>query len=268
MGASVAACQFGTVSGRVTMGPARGPAPAFTETIRFSQIKFEMVLVSGDPAQEIKPFYLGRREVTWDEFMPWAMCKDVPDEKQQEELRSMNQRPSAPAWPVDREFGMAKRPALSMSRLSAELYCKWLKQQTGRKYRLPTEQEWEHAFTLGGGDLAKPLTKAEANRVAVWKGNAPLTETGLTMSLPVGSKAPNRLGIFDLAGSVAEWVTGTGGRRVVRGGYFDSDLEHLGGLGREVEDDAVWNSNDPGDPKSPWWFHDHVGVGMRLACDP
>jgi hypothetical protein len=264
--ASMMACKWGG-GANATQAGANVPA-AYTETIKFSQIKFDMVHVPGDAAKGIKPFYIGKCEVTWDEFMPWAMCNDVGDEKQTEKLRELKQRPSKPGWPVDRGFGMAGRPALSMSRTSAELYCKWLSEQTGRKYRLPTEKEWEHAFVLGGGDLKKAMSKAEADRVAVWKGNALKNDSNLTMSSPVGSKAADKLGLFDMAGNVAEWVTGTGDKRTIRGGYFDSDLGALGALGREVENNDVWNSNDPGDPKSPWWFHDHVGVGMRVVCEP
>jgi formylglycine-generating enzyme required for sulfatase activity len=266
--ATLAACNCDCFTPKKSQPVSAAPASAFTDTIPSSQIKFEMILIPGDPAKEIKPFYLGKCEVTWDEFMIWAICKDLPENTHDKE-RDLKQRPSKPAWPVDRQMGFANRPALSMSRRSAELYCQWLSKQTGKKYRLPTEKEWLHAFTLGvGGGVDKPLSAQDANRLAVWKDNALKNDSGIPMSSPVGSKSPDKLGLHDMAGNVAEWVTDTGKDHIIRGGYFESDLAHLGALGREIEDEKIWNANDPGDPKSPWWFYDHVGVGMRLVCEP
>jgi len=87
------------------------------------------------------------------------------------------------------------------------------------------------------------------------------------MTLPVGSKKPDRLGLFDMAGNAAEWVTDTGSDRVIRGGHYESKLDQLGGVGREIENDDDWNMNYPGDPKSIWWFVDAKWVGFRVVCD-
>ena len=74
-----------------------------------------------------------------------------------------------------------------------------------------------------------------------------------------------------MIGNASEWVTDTGDDRVVRGGDFLSPVAALGGAGREVQDDEVWNANYPGlpgDPKSIWWFTDAPGVGFRLLREP
>ena len=131
-------------------------ASAFTETIPSSQIQFEMVLVPGDDGSGAEPFYLEKHEVTWDEFMPWVEGRDLASEAQVGEERAMKLRPSSPYGSVDRNFGMFRRPALGMSRLAAEQYCKWLSEQTGRAYRLPTEAEWCRAYVSGGGNLDEP----------------------------------------------------------------------------------------------------------------
>ncbi len=262
----------GPVPAGTALAASPGERPkSFREVIPFSQVPFEMVLVPGDSSRGIRAFYLGRTEVTWDEFMPWAACKDIEEETRQAEQRALQQRPSVPYSTVDRGFGLVHRPALSMSRLSAGLYCQWLSRQTGRHYRLLTEKEWEYAYELGGSRLSQPLPADEANSMAVWQGNSYSTNLSRNMTLPVGSKAPNQLGIYDMAGNVSEWVTDTGTNNVVRGGSFLSPLEALGGLGRDQQDDDVWNANYPGmpgDPKSLWWFTDAHGVGFRLACDP
>jgi len=249
-----------------TQEPAQ-PAKNFTQVIPFSQVAFDMVVIPGDESKGIKPFYMGKTEVTWDEFLPWALCKDIADESTQAEQRKLEQRPSAPYIALDRGFGMDRRPALSMSRLSAELYCAWLSKQTGRKYRLPTEKEWVYVYELGGNSLKEPLSAEEANRIAVWEANSFSQSASRNTTLPVGSKEPNKLGIYDMAGNAAEWVTDTGKDRVIRGGHFLAKLDQLGGPGREVQDDEVWNMNYPGDPRSIWWFVDAMWVGFRVVCE-
>jgi formylglycine-generating enzyme required for sulfatase activity/polyisoprenoid-binding protein YceI len=239
---------------------------AFTETIPSTQVQFDMVLVPGDQAHGVAPFYIGKHEVTWDEFMPWVQGKDLADESLVGEERAMKLRPSSPYGTVDRNFGMYRRPALGMSRLSAELYCKWLSDQTGRRYRLPTEAEWEQAYTAGGGNPRSPLTGEEAERFATYKENAWNDSIGDWATTKIGEHEPNTLGVHDMAGNVAEWVTDTGEEHVVRGGHFESPLSELG-VGRTVEDMDVWNRDYPNEPKSQWWYVNARWVGFRVVCE-
>ena len=151
-----------------------------------------------------------------------------------------------------------------MSRLSAELYCKWLSKQTGKTYRLPTEKEWEHIYRLGGG-LDTPPSDEDANRVAVYTDNSWDDDIDDWATRPVESTQPDKLGIYDMVGNVCEWVTGTGDERVARGGHFDSEREELG-VGRHVET-ADWNRDYPNEPKSIWWFVNARWVGFRIVRD-
>ena len=74
-------------------------------------------------------------------------------------------------------------------------------------YRLPTEAEWEHAYRAGGKDQlytgslggCGTLSPA-ANKIAWYAGNASMT------THVAGDKQPNKLGLYDMAGNVAEWV--------------------------------------------------------------
>ena len=137
---------------------------AYKETIPGSLVEFEMVPVPG--GEGIEPFYIGRYEVTWDEFAYWAYVRDIEKEIERIRARAKKLRPSPPYDEVDRGFGFKDRPALGMSRLSAELYAEWLSERTGKKYRLPTKAEWEHAFKLGyGGTLEPKLTGDELAKV-------------------------------------------------------------------------------------------------------
>jgi polyisoprenoid-binding protein YceI len=241
---------------------------SYTETIPASQVRFEMVLVPGDAAKGRPPFYIGKREVTWDEFMPWMTCEDVKDKDQHGVLRAKKLRPSMSYIDVTRGYGSSGYPALSMSRFSAELYCKWLSAQTGHPYRLPTEEEWKQCWALGGGSLDTPLaSEEEAGKIAVFDANSFDDFDGKYKPKKAGSKAPNGIGLFDMAGNVCEWVTGAGEERVVLGGHYSSPFKQLGAVGRLVEDRS-WNINYPNEPKSIWWFVDAEWVGMRLVCEP
>jgi polyisoprenoid-binding protein YceI/formylglycine-generating enzyme required for sulfatase activity len=235
----------------------------YTETIPASQIDFDLVLVPGDETEGIRPLYVGANEVTWDEFMPWVVCEDLSDSDEHGELRARKLRPSLPYGDITRGFGSYGYPALSMSRLSAELYCKWLSEQLGKTFRLPTEAEWLHIYEAGGGNPDEPPANADA--IAVYLENS---EDDITMDYatrPVGSKEPNALGIHDMAGNVCEWVLSPKGveERVARGGHFQSPIDAVG-VGRHVEH-ADWNKNYPNEPKSIWWFVDARWVGFRVV---
>ncbi len=234
----------------------------YVETIPATQIQFEMVLVPGDPDHQVAPLYVGKYEVTWDEFMPWVDGRDLENIDSLGELRAMKLRPSPPYGSVDRGFGMDGRPALGMSRLSAMKYCQWLSKQTGKNYHLPTEKQWEQIYVAGGGALDGPPTAELAQRTTVYVDNSWNDDLEDWATKPVGTTEPNALGIYDLAGNVCEWVVDTGDQRVARGGHFDSDRDKLG-VGRHVEG-PYWNRDYPNEPKSLWWFVNARWVGFRL----
>ena len=76
-----------------------------------------------------------------------------------------------------------------------------LNELTGRHFRLPSEAEWEYAAR--GGNKTHAYTYAGSNdidAVAWYSGNTDMTH-------PVGQKAPNELGIYDMSGNVTEWCS-------------------------------------------------------------
>jgi formylglycine-generating enzyme required for sulfatase activity len=81
---------------------------------------------------------------------------------------------------------------------------------------------------------------------------------------PVASKGADRLGLFDLFGNAAEWVTTADGSFVTRGGSFRDDAASVGVASRSVQDET-WNERDPQLPKSRWWLSDGPFVGFRLV---
>lgn len=139
----------------------------------------------------------------------------------------------------DVDFGRDNRPVIDVTWLDAFHYAKWLSEQTGKTYRLPTDAEWEYA-AMANAEMgsnyhwgAEPIeNKANcSNCGSQWDGK---------MTAPVGSFDPNSLGLYDIHGNVWEWTADcyyvddpkevedthckTG---VVRGGSWDVDVSDL-----------------------------------------
>ena len=137
---------------------------------------------------DIAPFRLGKYPVTnleYKEFLVDSGYEYLPD-----------------SW----EYGTykvetANHPVHTISAEDADNYCIWLSEKLGRKFRLPTEPEWEYAAT-GGKDIEFPwgndFMPDHANTV----------ESGILRSTPVGifPKGSGPFGHLDLAGNVEEYV--------------------------------------------------------------
>jgi formylglycine-generating enzyme required for sulfatase activity len=219
-------------------GPAR-----FEQRLEGTTAALTMILVPGD-----KPFYIASTETTWDLYDLFVFRLD--DEDPADKGEDAVTRPSKPYIPPDRGFGHAGYPAISMTARGAEEFCAWLSQRTGHLYRLPTEQEWERACQLGAGPAAAAWTR----------------ENSGNKTHPVGSRAPDALGLFDMAGNVAEWVVAADGTHAARGGSYLDPAASVGCSSRIVQT-PEWNASDPQFPKSRWWLADCTFVGYRVVCD-
>jgi formylglycine-generating enzyme required for sulfatase activity len=155
--------------------------------------KFRMGDIQGkgfkdeQPVHEVhirRPFAVSQYEITFDQYDEFVKATG----RQQ---------------PDDEGFGRGRRPVIRVSWNEAVDYAAWLSQQTGKRYRLPSEAEWEYA-ARGGTETAywwgNEMKPGFANCISCG------TRPDNRQTAPVGSLKPNPFGLYDTAGNVREWV--------------------------------------------------------------
>jgi formylglycine-generating enzyme required for sulfatase activity/nitrate/TMAO reductase-like tetraheme cytochrome c subunit len=296
----------------------------FTEKIPGTSVSFEMTAIPGgkfnmgSPVTEpfrkpdegperkvtISKFFMAKTEVTWDEYL--AFFRATGSQGRTEGQVIKNKKTDAisgatPPWGApDQGWGKGSRPAITMTWHAANVYCQWLSKVTGKKYRLPTEAEWEYACRGGTetpyffngnpkdftskGFLKKifgPDTAIISSRVVYTLNSSARTKE------PVSVKA-NPFGLKNMSGNVAEFCfdfysAGTyeadtaeavnprgplkGQEHVIRGGSFKSDAKDVRSAARDFTKTKAWLVTDPQMPKSIWWYSDCIDVGFRVVCE-
>ena len=242
----------------------------------------------GDPrerpvhAVELDAFYIAKYEMTngeWKKFRDdagyddpkfWPGGKPVPKDQ-------------VPYWNDARNHGGGTPntddyPLLGVNWDSAVAYCNWLSAKTGKKYRLPTEAEWEKA-ARGTDQRRYPWGNEIDRSYANYVGAQPF-DTGRPPGFYDGSRRgdlqthsnASPYGAFDMAGNVMEWCSdwysrdyystsprknpkgpAEGAYRVVRGGTFFMEPFEL----RSYSRSAAWPS-----------LQGHRMLGFRAAREP
>ena len=125
-------------------------------------------------------------------------------------------RAPAPPWWLDPAFAAADQPVVGVTWFEAADFAAWLSEQTGERWRLPTEAEWEHAARGG------LVGAATAWGDALPEGEIP--EGPLAGPWPAGRGTPNGYGLCDMGTIVhewcADWYEGSPSRRASRGGSW------------------------------------------------
>lgn len=235
-----------------------------------STVEFEMLPVPGDA--KVAPFWMAKYEVTWDEYRLFMFQNLANEARGAEPALDAISRPTKPY--VEMSFGMGINgfPAISMTQHAANKFAQWLSAKTGQFYRLPTEAEWEHACRLGDTE-ATPV-----NDRSWFVDNSPESYQ------QVGKKKPNKLGLFDMLGNVAEWTLDQYDEKsygkplpsegyilstkpyphVAKGGAWSDPAQKLG-CGQRIWSDPQWKMQDPQLPKSIWYLTDAQFLGFRLV---
>ncbi len=123
-------------------------------------------------------------------------------------------------------FNMENQPVVGVSVADAEAYAEWLSAQTGAKYRLPTEEEWEKAARAG-----KEVTYSwgDDDPVKAKKGNCKKNGK-FKFTSPVGSfENANDWGLVDMSGNVWEWTSSKrdSEQNIVKGGSWMDGAKEL-----------------------------------------
>ena len=281
---------------------------SYTNTIPGTQVSYGMMAIPGgeylmgSPASEkgrkadegpqhkvkLSPFWMGRCEVTWNEFELFMFAdqerkfKDtIATDPYVDKISDAVSRPTKPY--VEMSFGMGKDgyPAISMTHHSAIKYCQWLSAKTGQFYRLPTEAEWEYACRAGTTTAYSWGDDPAAMRDYAW-----YEQNSDFKYQKVGRKKPNPWGLCDMHGNVAEWCfdqyvpnyeqfakalqvnpwvkSTTPYPHVARGGSWDDAPAALRSAARRASD-KTWKIQDPQLPKSIWYHTDAQFLGFRLV---
>jgi sulfatase modifying factor 1 len=296
----------------------------FTEQIPGTNVSFDMIALTGgsfkmgspdnEPLRKadegpvrkvlLSKFWIAKTEVTWDEYMAFFRATGSQGRTEGQVVVKKNVDAisgATPPWGApDQGWGKGSRPAITMTWHAADVYCQWLSKRTGRKYRLPTEAEWEYACrggtetpyffrgnpkNLTSSGLLKrifgPDTAVIGSRVVYKANSASKTKE------PSSVKA-NPFGLKNMSGNVAEFCLDfysadtyksdtvpavnprgplKGYEHVIRGGSFKSDARDVRSAARDFTKTKVWLVTDPQMPKSIWWYSDCIDVGFRVVCE-
>jgi formylglycine-generating enzyme required for sulfatase activity len=278
----------------------------YTETLVGTDVTFDMLPIPGgefemgspqtEPGRgedesprhkmKIAPFWMGKCEVTWDEYDIFSYSLDVKRRNlnnvaatDRDKIADAVTKPTKPYTDMTFGKGHDGNPAICMTGLAAKTYCEWLSAKTGRFYRLPTEAEWEYACRAG-----TTTAYSFGDDPGELGDHAWYIENSDDKPRKVGKKKPNPWGLHDMHGNVSEWCIDqyfadayqkhVAGNpfflvtkeypQVVRGGSWDAEAAMCRSAARDYSK-PEWKVQDPQLPKSRWFHTDALFVGFRVV---
>jgi formylglycine-generating enzyme required for sulfatase activity len=297
---------------------------SFTEKIPGTNVSFEMVALPGgtynmgSPESEqlrkpdegplrkvsVSKFWIAKTEVTWDEYLAFFRATGSQGRTEGQVIVKKNVDAisgATPPWGApDQGWGKGSRPAITMSWHAASVYCQWLSKVTGKKYRLPTEAEWEYACR-GGTETpyffeGSPknytsegfIKKIFGTDTAIIASKVVYKQNSLARTQEPSKVKGNPFGLLNMSGNVAEFCLDfysadtykadtvaavdprgpiKGYEHVIRGGSFKSDAKDVRSAARDFTKTKAWLVTDPQLPKSIWWYSDCIDVGFRVVLE-
>ena len=152
-----------------------------------------------------RPIAMGKYPVTFEEYDRFVNGRI--NEKRQDFLARLKAFFQEPVYkPRDCGWGRGTRPVIDVSQEDAKAYAVWLSEQTGKRYRLPSEAEWEYAARAGTTtrySWGDNISCSQARYGRRLDGECSDSYDG---TVAVGSFAANPFGLYDMHGNVSEWV--------------------------------------------------------------
>ena len=168
-----------------------------------------------------------------------------------------------------RGLGLGRQPVIDVSWTDAVAYTEWLSAETGERYRLPSEAEWEYAALAGsttkyhfGDDESKLCDYANhADRDSIFDFRNRACSDGVRWSpTTVGKYFPNAFGLHDMHGNLQEWVQDCWNESY-RGAPTDGSAWESGDCRWRVRRGGSWRNN-------PWSLRSAArGVYRGLHMD-
>jgi serine/threonine-protein kinase PpkA len=175
---------------QVTLKPTRRLSPAgtiITEQLEDGSKGLSVLIIPGI-GSEGRPIAVGRTEVSFAQYDKFANATGRP-------------------LPDDEGWGRELRPVINVSYADVLAYSIWLSHQTGSVYRLPNQEEWQHAARAGsdsdfwwGKESAEGKANCRSGCDSEW------SKIFSSLTAPVASYPPNDYGLYDMTGNVGEWL--------------------------------------------------------------
>ncbi len=219
--------------------PSPNRRPGWTTLIDTASIPAGVFMMGSDngpkderPRHQVKldAFNMSRTEITNQQYLAFLDASSYP-------------RPKDPGFAKDYLRNYPDLPVLNVSYEDALAFCAWASKKFDAIIRLPTEAEWEYAAMAGKEDSPFAWGTLDSKSMARYKANTPRGEMAVVSK---DAFPPNKFGLYNMNGNVAEWVLdyysrdyyatspirnpagpASGSKRTVKGGSWADNEEEI-----------------------------------------